>query len=452
MEEKHLRRIKVRRGSNLQRKQVLFEEGEFVYVNDIKKLYVGDVKTYGGIKVSNNNGVILKKFKPIQADIGDLFYNKLDKSTYIVNKLGELELLTFSTDDFYKYLKQIEELEKLVDNIEKFCCNTEFALDTDDGINILADYGDWIKVKDQDLSVVLCKPPIISSKYLKLKTGKTYTLDILNANSDLDILFFNNLVDRDTNSPEQSIKIIENSINHSSNIKLLDTTDTTIKFSVENLPIGVSVGMGVFIDYNIENDCGSIQTEKGGIGGLVYNSNVSINSTEIESNKRYTSGKDYNMYQIIDPITKEYPWDKDGWFLFYFDSLAAADSYYITMFDKVPTLENGNTNIKSYIYGPIGPVSNKGMYIFYHPKDTDINIWNKGSGSNEWSVSPIYNTNEHPNSPNRFFKDVNTKPTRTQIDSMLIDKKIETSTSVIKLKDYTDIYKDTTPPPFIKIF
>lgn len=445
MEEKHLRRIKVRRGSNLQRKQVLFEDGEFVYVNDIKKLYVGDVKKYGGHKVSNNNQVILKKIKPINTDIGDLLYNKLDKSTYIVNKDEELELLSFSTDNFYIYLSQIEELEKLVNDIEKYCCNAEFALDTDDGINILADYGDWIKVKDPELSII-CRPPIISSKYLKLKTNKTYTLDILNANSDSDIVFFNNLIDRDTNDTPQNIKIVENSIITSSNLKILETTNTTIKFSVESLPVGVSVGMGVYIDYNIENDCGAIQKEKGSIGGLVYNTNVNIYSSNLDEYKKYVSGSEYNMYQIIDPVTKEYPWEKEGWFLLYFDSLNQPDSYYITMFDKVPTIVNGNVNIKSYIYGPIGPVSDKGMYMFYHPKNTDLNIWNKGKGQNVWSVFPIYNTNEHPNSPNRFFTKINVKPSKQQLESMFKDKKLTIQ------KDYTDIYKDTITPSFIKTF
>lgn len=446
MEEKHLRRIKVRRGSNLQRKQVLFEDGEFVYVNDIKKLYIGDIKKYGGFKVSNNNQVILKKVKPITADIGDILYNKLDKSTYIVNDKEELEQITFSTDDFYKYLKKIEELERLLDDLERFCCNAEFALDTDDGINILADYGDWIKVKDADLSVVLCKSPIISSKYLKLKTGKTYTLDITNTNSDSDIVFFNNLIDRDTNDIPKNIKIIENSVNASSNLKILQITDTTIKFSVDNLPLGVSVGMGVYLDYDIENECGSIQNEKGSIGGLVYNSNVSISSSNLDNYKLYISGREYNMYQILDPITKEYPWEKEGWFLFYFDSHFFADTYYITMFDKVPTIINGNINIKSYIYGPIGPVSNGGMYLFYHPKDTDLNIWNKGEGTNTWSVFQIYNTSEHPNSPKRYFTDINTKPTTKQLESMLKEKKLG------YYKDYTDIYKDTITPSFIKTF
>lgn len=446
MEEKHIHRLRIRRGSNSQRKEVMFEDGEFVYVYDIEKLYVGDMKSIGGIKVSNNNQVILKNEKPISADIGDILYNKLNKSTYIVNKKNELQLINISINDIFKYLKQIEELEALLDNLEKFCCNKDFALDTDDGVNILADYGDWLRVKYPDLSVVSCKPPIISSKYLKLKTNKVYTLDITNFNSDSDILFFDNLVDRDINEINQNINIIQDSVTSSNNLKILEITNNTIKFSVDPLPLDVVVGTGIYIDYDIQNDCGSIEKEKGKIGGVVYNNNATIYTTKLDEYKEYTSNKIYSMYQVLDPTTNQYPWDKECWFLFYFDSKDLSDSYYITMFDKSPDISTGDINVNTYSYGSIGPIFNKGIYLFWHPKDTDLNIWNKGNGVNSWSVFPVYNTDEHPNSPNRFFQNVNIKPTSQQIISMLNDKGLTYE------KDYTSIYTDTTVPSFIKIF
>jgi hypothetical protein len=456
MEEKHLRRIKVRRGSNLQRKQVLFEEGEFVYVNDIKKLYIGDIKTYGGIKVSNNNRVILKKSKPIEADIGDILYNKLDKSTYIVNKSEELELISYSVDDLYKHLKQIKELEDLLDKLEKFCCNNEFALDTDDGVNIFTDYGDWIKVKDPDpIITTICNSPIIASKYLKLKSKKTYTLDITNSKSDLDILFFNNLIDRDTSDPIQPIKIVENSISSSSNIKIIDVTDTTIKFIVDELPPNVSVGMGVYIDYDIENDCGSIQNQKGSMGGLVYNSNVTIKTAPLGSYGIYSSNSSYTMYQVLDKQTNEYPFDQEGWFLFYYDAFGAPDTFYLTMFDKTPSLKDGNTNINSYIYGPfIGSNPLEGCYIFYHPKDTDINVWNQGGGSSGWFVLRLGDITKNRNSPDFYFTDINKKPTKIQaIGYKNMYSEENSFISLDKVKDYTDIVKKSvTVPPFIKIY
>lgn len=446
MQEKHIHKLRIRRGSNSQRKEVRFEDGELVYVNDKKKLYVGDMKTVGGIKASNNNQIILKKELPINADTGDILYNKLHRAVYIVNKSEELESVIFSSDDYYKYLKQIEDLEALLENLEKFCCNKDFALDTDDGINILADYGDWIVAKYPDFFVSVCKSPIISSKYLKLKSNKTYTLDITNYNSDSDIIFTNNLVDRDINTTIQPIKIVENSVVASSNLKILEITDTTIKFYTDPLPNSISIGMNVFIDYNIENDCGALQTEKGSIGGYVYNSILTLLSRNIDEVKKEASNFKYQMYQILDPITKDYPWDKGCWFLFYFNSFDEFDNYYITMFDKFPIISNGSPNVNSYIYGPIGPVKYKGMYLFYHPINTDLNIWNNGYGNNEWRVFPVYNTKEHPNSPNRFFTNVNIKPSVQQLQTMLLQKGLTYE------KDYTDIYNNNVVPSFIKIF
>jgi hypothetical protein len=152
MDEHHLRRIQIRRGTNAQRKLVLFEEGEFVYVNDIKKLYVGDNEKFGGNRVTNNNHVINNLVRPKESDIGDLLYNKTDKCTYIVDKDGSLKGIINSTDDSYKFKIQLDELELLLLKLEKLCCNTEFALDTDDDETILVDYGDFIKVKDYDIT------------------------------------------------------------------------------------------------------------------------------------------------------------------------------------------------------------------------------------------------------------------------------------------------------------
>jgi hypothetical protein len=449
MEEKHLHKIRVRRGTNSQRKQVLFEDGELVYINDIKRLYVGDLKTNGGIKTSNNNQIIPKKEKPVESDIGDILVNKLNKSVFIVDRDENLLQIMGSLDDYNKFKERLDVLEDLLNRLQVECCSLEFALDTDDSVPILADFGDWIKVKDPIVpSVVTCKSPIIASKYLKLKSNKNYTLDILNPNSDPDIVFFNNLTDRDTNDIPQNIKIVESSITTSTNIKVLETTDTTIKFSVDALPLGTSIGMGVFIDYNIQNECGSIQNEKGSIGGLVYNTNMSISSTKIDERKRYSSSrKDYNMYQIIDPITNEYPWEKEGWFLFYFVDWHSKipAKFYITMVDRFPTVKDGIVNINKYYYGPIS--DSEGVYMFYHHKNTDLNIWATAMVDTIWSVFPIYNTTEHPKSPNRFFTDINVKPTMKHVRQMFNEKG-----GFLYAKDVTDIYKDTTTPSFIKIF
>jgi hypothetical protein len=53
MHEKHLRKLKIRRGNDDQRKVTLFEEGELVFVKDTERVYVGDDTTLGGNKISN---------------------------------------------------------------------------------------------------------------------------------------------------------------------------------------------------------------------------------------------------------------------------------------------------------------------------------------------------------------------------------------------------------------
>lgn len=446
MDEHHLRRIRIRRGTDSQRKLVLFEEGEFVYVNDIKRLYVGDNEKYGGNRTSNINHVINNLTRPKESDIGDLLYNKADKSTYIVDKDGSLKKIIYSTDDVYNYKNQLNDLELLLLKLEKLCCNTEFALDTDDGINILVDYGDWIKVKGYDIAtvdVVVCKPPVISEKYLDLKANRTYTLDIQNYNSSPDIIFINNLIDIDGNTPPQDIKIIENSVNASKDIKIVEVTDTTIKFETILIDPKKVISLGTFIDYSIQNSCSARQKENASVTGIVYNTNIQVSTVEIGVYEKHTSAKSYTMYKVIDPITKEYPFDKNCWFIFYFDSKGLADSYYITEISKKPKLIGGNWILDKKAYGEIGPVAGKGMFIFWHPKDFDLNIWNQGKGSNDWSCFPLFNPSKHVNDSNYFFTEESIRPTPTQIQECLKNKKLSV------LKDYTDVYTGTAIPSFI---
>jgi len=45
--------LRLRRGTDLERQSITFQEGELVYITDTKDLYAGDGTTVGGIKVSN---------------------------------------------------------------------------------------------------------------------------------------------------------------------------------------------------------------------------------------------------------------------------------------------------------------------------------------------------------------------------------------------------------------
>jgi hypothetical protein len=449
MDEYHLRRIRIRRGTNSQRKEVLFEEGEFVYVNDIKRLYVGDRKTYGGVRVTNNNHVENSAIRPINSDVGDLLYNKTDKATYIVDRDGSLKKIIYPTDSNYFLKKQLSQLELLLLKLEKLCCNTEFALDTDDGKNVLVDYGDWIRVKEYDLNnieYVECKPPIISEKYLNLKTNTTYTLNILDSKSSNDIIFVNNFIDRDQNTPPQNIKIVENSVNSSNDINIIEVTDTTIKFSA-NLPDSKTIiSLGTYIDYSIQNSCSAIQEENASVTGIIYNNSIAITTVELDTYNTRVSDKFYTMYKLIDPITGDYPWNLNCWFLFYFDNNNEADNYYITEIGKRPKLINGNWYLDKKTYGVIGSISNKGIYLFWHPKDLDLNVWNQGKGNNTWGVFPLFDPSKHINDENHYYTNENVKPTIEQINKCLSFKNLETTR-----KDYTDIYTKSEIPPYISI-
>lgn len=46
--------LKLRRGTDLERQSVIFDEGELIYTTDTKTLWVGDGQTIGGIRVGNN--------------------------------------------------------------------------------------------------------------------------------------------------------------------------------------------------------------------------------------------------------------------------------------------------------------------------------------------------------------------------------------------------------------
>ena len=43
--------LRIRRGTDTERKTILFDEGEIVYAADQKKLYVGDGTTTGGVHI-----------------------------------------------------------------------------------------------------------------------------------------------------------------------------------------------------------------------------------------------------------------------------------------------------------------------------------------------------------------------------------------------------------------
>ena len=90
MIDRRIGKIKLRRGTDIERSKVIFDEGEFVYVIDKKRVYVGDGKTYGGVAVTNKNHIVTSIDIPATASKGDFLYNKsaTPPEVYIVDDGG----------------------------------------------------------------------------------------------------------------------------------------------------------------------------------------------------------------------------------------------------------------------------------------------------------------------------------------------------------------------------
>lgn len=84
MIDRRIGKIKVRRGTDLQRKQIVFEEGELIYTTDTKRTFIGDGITLGGIRVSNRNFITSVAGIPSNAQYGDMVYVSSTKKTYII--------------------------------------------------------------------------------------------------------------------------------------------------------------------------------------------------------------------------------------------------------------------------------------------------------------------------------------------------------------------------------
>jgi hypothetical protein len=96
--DRKIGKIKVRRGTELQRVTNTFEEGEVIYSVDKKRIFVGDDTTLGGVPVCNRNYIVeslgFPPILPVDVLEGDIIFDKADSCTYIVDWNGsEFELL-----------------------------------------------------------------------------------------------------------------------------------------------------------------------------------------------------------------------------------------------------------------------------------------------------------------------------------------------------------------------
>ena len=66
--------IKVRRGPEIDREQVIYEDGELVYSTDKKRLFVGDNENEGGSLVGNKVWYVDSFIKLPEIQINDLVF------------------------------------------------------------------------------------------------------------------------------------------------------------------------------------------------------------------------------------------------------------------------------------------------------------------------------------------------------------------------------------------
>jgi len=82
--ENTLLKLLVRRGSNLDRQQIVLSEGELGYTTDDKRLFVGDASTAGGILVGNKyRGAAADHTTISDVEPGDYVVNTTEKTLYI---------------------------------------------------------------------------------------------------------------------------------------------------------------------------------------------------------------------------------------------------------------------------------------------------------------------------------------------------------------------------------
>ena len=84
-------RIKeIRKGKNEQRKKVVFEDGEPVYIIDKDRLYVGDNRSYGGLDAVIKNHIVYTNDIPKHGVTFDFLYNKITNCVSIIDRSDSL--------------------------------------------------------------------------------------------------------------------------------------------------------------------------------------------------------------------------------------------------------------------------------------------------------------------------------------------------------------------------
>jgi len=152
LSKKHLRRLRIRRGLNSQRHDVLFEEGEPVFIKDKKSVFIGNNKTYGGVLATTINHIIYDNKVPQTGNAFDIVINGNPQGGgYLIDENNNLKTIFQSNTEIQSITNQINELSNLLDRLSVECCNPDFRLITDSGIDILTDNNDWISIRPNSM-------------------------------------------------------------------------------------------------------------------------------------------------------------------------------------------------------------------------------------------------------------------------------------------------------------
>jgi hypothetical protein len=121
MIDRRIGKIKIRRGTDQERKTIIFSEAELLYTTDTKRVFVGDGTTSGGIVISNKNFVVTSITPlPSNALYCDIIHNISDSTTYIVGSAGDGSLsaiLICDVECCKKLQKDIDEVKSGINDV-----------------------------------------------------------------------------------------------------------------------------------------------------------------------------------------------------------------------------------------------------------------------------------------------------------------------------------------------
>ena len=145
---KRITKIKLRRGSEDKRRQVIFEDGECVFITDKEKIYVGNEFRLGGDRNGSKN-LILSGFDatPIKASEYDLIYDQKTDNGYLIQDDIPIKVLEGNITCCEKIQSQIDDIYTKLAKLRN-CCDEDLLLATDSESLIQTDKESYIKVKD----------------------------------------------------------------------------------------------------------------------------------------------------------------------------------------------------------------------------------------------------------------------------------------------------------------